>query len=87
MVAAVVEAVGDLAPVEGDQEMIAVVTAATRADIIRIDVLGIVVRLLALSSCNFVAGAGKLKLYVHLDLLQNGVVLIIAASGRGFRIP
>jgi hypothetical protein len=49
MVAAVVEAVGDLAPVEGDQEMIAVVTAATGADIVRIDVLGIVARLLALS--------------------------------------
>jgi hypothetical protein len=49
MVAAVVEAVGDLASVEGDQEMIAVVTAATGADIVRIDVLGIVARLLALS--------------------------------------
>jgi hypothetical protein len=60
MVAAVVEAVGDLALVEGDQEMIAVVTAATVADIVRIDVLGIVARLLALSfSCNFVAGAGN----------------------------
>jgi hypothetical protein len=49
VVAAVVEAVGDLAPVEGDQEMITVATAATRAGIVRIDVLGIVVRLLTRS--------------------------------------